>query len=618
MSSSSPLPKNDVVATRHLLCELVASVVTFARSSEALIAEVPERYRDCAQNLLHYLALRQHDLRDLQRNLATFGLSSLGRCESHVLTSLLAVLRALDGLTSEPPSALRDVHPPIDFADALQSLEQHTEQLLGPRAPDRPARIMVTMSTAAATDYVLIRNLVATGMDVMRINCAHDDRDVWQGMIAQLRRAEREVGRKCRILVDIAGPKLRTGSIWPRASVLKLKPARDNLGRVIAPARVWLTPTEAPQLQPGQSAITLTVDGELLRFSRPGDRLRWTDTRGKRRSCPIVAAVDDSRCGELRNTAYVRVGDTVELRRNGRTVKEGRFGPLLGAEESVRLKQGDRLWVVPEEANDDMPGSHDGATHVTCQERSVFGQVCAGERVYFDDGKIGGVIRQVTPAGFEVEIARTSPGGDKLGVDKGINLPDSKLTFSTISDKDLADLDFVAREADIVGLSFVQNPDDLGRLKAELARRSDRKIGVILKIETRSAFENLPRLLLAALQHMPAGVMIARGDLGVELGLERLAEVQEEVLWLAEAAHLPAIWATQVLESMAKTGRPSRAEVTDAAMSVRAECVMLNKGPYIVETVRFLSNVLRRMQAHHQKKDSMLRQLSISGSPIHD
>ena len=82
--------------------------------------------------------------------------------------------------------------------------------------------------------------------------------------------------------------------------------------------------------------------------------------------------------------------------------------------------------------------------------------------------------------------------------------------------------------------------------------------------------------------------MIARGDLAVEVGFERLAEVQEEILWLCEAAHVPVIWATQVLESVAQTGQPSRAEVTDAAMAERAECVMLNKGPHIGEAVRAL------------------------------
>jgi pyruvate kinase len=112
--------------------------------------------------------------------------------------------------------------------------------------------------------------------------------------------------------------------------------------------------------------------------------------------------------------------------------------------------------------------------------------------------------------------------------------------------------------------------------------------------------------------------MIARGDLAVECGYERLAEVQEEILWICEAAHTPVIWATQVLETLAKTGIPSRAEVTDAAMSERAECVMLNKGPYIGEAVRTLDDILRRMQAHQSKKRAMLRPLHVAHDILAD
>jgi pyruvate kinase len=105
--------------------------------------------------------------------------------------------------------------------------------------------------------------------------------------------------------------------------------------------------------------------------------------------------------------------------------------------------------------------------------------------------------------------------------------------------------------------------------------------------------------------------MIARGDLAIECGYERMAEVQEEILWICEAAHMPVIWATQVLESLAKTGQPSRAEISDAAMGGRAECVMLNKGPHIVAAVAALDDILHRMQDHQAKKSSRLRLLHL-------
>jgi pyruvate kinase len=134
-------------------------------------------------------------------------------------------------------------------------------------------------------------------------------------------------------------------------------------------------------------------------------------------------------------------------------------------------------------------------------------------------------------------------------------------------------------------------------------------LGIVLEIETRQAFERLLQLLLTAMRRPHVGVMIARGDLAVEVGYERLAELQEEILWLCEAAHLPVIWATQVLEQLAKSGLPSRAEVSDAAMGVRAECVMLNKGAHIDDAVVVLDDILRRMAEHHYKKNALLRQL---------
>ena len=114
------------------------------------------------------------------------------------------------------------------------------------------------------------------------------------------------------------------------------------------------------------------------------------------------------------------------------------------------------------------------------------------------------------------------------------------------------------------------------------------------------------------MQTSNCGVMIARGDLAIECGFGRLSEVQEQVLWTCEAAHVPVIWATQVLEGLAKTGLPTRAEVTDAAMGQRAECIMLNKGPHIVEAARALGDILSRMQDHQTKKRSLLRRLRLA------
>lgn len=158
-------------------------------------------------------------------------------------------------------------------------------------------------------------------------------------------------------------------------------------------------------------------------------------------------------------------------------------------------------------------------------------------------------------------------------------------------------------------------------LQQELhSRLGDRAydMAIIAKVETPAAVRHLPELIVHAAGKQPFGVMIARGDLAVEIGYQRLAEIQEEILWLCEAPHVPVIWATQVLETLVKTGTPSRAEMTDAAMAERAECVMLNKGAYLTAAVKILDDVLTRMQAHQVKKTPQLRALKSWQSLILD
>ena len=155
----------------------------------------------------------------------------------------------------------------------------------------------------------------------------------------------------------------------------------------------------------------------------------------------------------------------------------------------------------------------------------------------------------------------------------------------------------------------MRRPTDIVALQDELDRLGAGDIGLIVKIETKKGFKNLPKLLLTAMRRYPIAVMIARGDLAIECGWERLAELQEDILWYCEAAEVPVIWATQVLEHKAKKGLASRAEVSDAAMSQRADCVMLNKGPHILAAIRMLDDILRRMQARQYKTSARLGRL---------
>ncbi|UJH68481.1 pyruvate kinase [Allomuricauda sp. SCSIO 65647] len=240
----------------------------------------------------------------------------------------------------------------------------------------------------------------------------------------------------------------------------------------------------------------------------------------------------------------------------------------------------------------------------------IIDDVKLGDRIFFDDGVIKGHIISKTEDSAEVLLDECYK--KKLGREKGINLPDTKLNLPALTDVDEKLLPFACANADIIGYSFVRSRNDVQYLYDRLDQIGAVDLGVVFKIENREAFENLPEILFQGMHRPRIGVMIARGDLAVELGFERISEVQDELLWLCEAAHVPVIWATQVLETLAKKGIPTRAEISDAARGARAECVMLNKGPYILDAIKMLKNILRKMNAHVSKKKASLRALNVA------
>ncbi len=612
-----PLQSNTRVFERLIpsLTMLRDEALRLEQSFAEELVQIEPVYRASARNLLHYLGVRRHDIRNLQRDLASLGLSSLGVLEAHVLASLNAVLGVLGQLTQ------RDLGPapatPVDFRTGPLLLRDHTRTLLGPEPGNRQVRIMVTMPSEAATNPQLVRDLLMAGMDIMRINCAHDSPAAWRAMVDHLRRAEREVGRSCRIQADLGGPKLRTGPLEAVGRLLKIRPKRDYLARVISPVPVWLTPADAPDMAPEGVGLILPVDRPLLEAAQPGDDIQFVDGRGRDRRLRIVSRQDDSCLAETDQVIYALDQTRIELVRDRTAIAQGVIGPLPEVVQPLTLFPNDTLLLTrdPEPGRDaqyDEAGALLAPARIHCTLAAAFESVRPGEHVWLDDGKIGGLVKANDGSAITVKITHTGPNGGRLRAEKGINFPDTQFAMSALTDKDIADLGEVVGLVDMVALSFLRGPEDILLLEDHLHRLGGGHLGIVLKIENRQAFENLPRILLASLRSPPVGVMVARGDLAVEVGFERLSEVQEEILWLCEAAHVPVIWATQILEGMAKKGAPSRAEVSDAVMSSRAECAMLNKGPYITETVRFLSGILSRMDAHQDKRKAMLRRLSIA------
>jgi pyruvate kinase len=495
---TSPAPRSAARARAgELLAQLRPLRAEVDSSGQELLANWESRilragFRERALNLAHYIILRRIDLRSLQDELMLLGLSSLGRLEGRVMANIDAVIAALAAIAGEPGEAL--------FPEAETMLHGRTmthanaDRALGPCTGLRSVRLMVTLPVEAATEAELALSVIEHGADLVRINCAHDGPDTWRAMIANVRNAAEAMQRPVRVLMDLAGPKCRTGEVQA--------------------------------------------------------------SKGRKRV--------------FRDDEFLLVRD--------------QFQPL-------------DAWPV----------------QVRCTLPSVFASLRAGAPVWIDEGRLGGLVRSVQAEGAVVQVQAAPPRGLKLKPDKGLNFPDTDLGVEPLTPKDLADLDFVAKEADLVGYSFVQSAEDIALLQRELIRRVGEArgsaIGIVAKIETPRAVRNLPEIIVQAAGRQPFAIMIARGDLGVEIGFARLAEIQEEILWLCEAAHVPVIWATGVLNGLIKEGQPNRGEMTDAAMSARAECVMLNKGPHIVEALQCLDDLFVRMSAHQRKKSPRLRAL---------
>ncbi len=479
------------------------------------LGQIHPNYLDSARNLIHYLALRTLNLRDLQSRLTDLGLSSLSHSEGAALANLHQVIRLLGILEEKEDDFVPDFPPgAYSYSKSRTSLRANKRRLLGQSHRTNHTRIMVTLSSEAAVDRSIISGLLDAGMDVARINCSHDGPEVWAGMKQILAEEAALRKRHCPIYMDLAGPKLRTGPV----EVRKAKKKKKKKEKIV-------------------DYLTLN-QGDIL-------HLHKKSVVGRN------AQIDDAK------------------------------QVLEPAKISLSLSE-------------------------------AFDDIQEGDSVFFDDGKIGSIVLRKQADVLILRITQAGLEGSKLKAEKGINFPNTQLNIASLTEDDYAVLPFIAEHADMVGYSFVREASDVQLLQEKLAELGREDMGIILKIETRAAFDNIPSLLLQAMQSPTIGVMIARGDLAVEVGWERNSEVQEELLWICEAAHVPTVWATQVLEKLAKKGVATRAEITDAAMASRAECIMLNKGPYITQAVKTLDNIISRMDSHQEKKKGMLRPLNVA------
>jgi pyruvate kinase len=544
-----------------------------------------------ATNLVHYLALKCLDLEQLKDDLSSVGLLNLETINSHILASLTSGIQLLENLKTNSLNTQENIGPGIDTQKGLKGLDQqknekfsiHTmkkkassdrELLLGPLQHDRTAHIMVTVGQEALESEMLITDLIKMGTSIIRINCAHGNPSLWSEIIRRVKRSSQLLEKPCRILMDLAGPKLRTGKLKPGQCVMKIHPKKNATGNVIFPAQVWLCHKGAgpPPAHLTPDAVLFIDDQALLSKLDVGDTVRFYDVRGKKRMLKIWRRVDvftgTGYVAECTRTAYVESGTELYVTRKKLKFPIGKVVDVPAIEPFVRLRVGDLLIMSRGSRCEqgELPGPSSGSHIIACSSGLLFDSVKPGDPIAFDDGKIWGVVKGTSISEIIVSITHADPKGTKLGSEKSINIPESNIWFEGLTSKDLMDLDFVSAHADMVGVSFVRDVHDIVVLRQELEKRKLQNLGVVLKIETKSAFEKLPLMLLEAMKSPnPLGVMIARGDLAVECGWEKLADLQDEILSVCGAAHITVIWATQVLESLVKSGLPTRAEITDVA-----------------------------------------------------
>jgi len=604
--------KQKLTEINNRIEEIIKAANTLSSKCSDRIEKVHPLYRENALNLIHYLAFRRFDIDELQDKLRLSGLPDLAHIEGHVMKSLLCLKTIINHLTGNPKVEKQKGIISIKKSEKL--LYKNTRQMFGFKSKKRRTRIMVTMPASAANDYKVVKNLIKLGMNSARINCAHDNPEAWGKMISNIDRANKTLHKNCRVMMDLAGPKIRTGPVLSGPKVIHIKPERDLTGNVIRPSKLWIATPETPAPDNTFDAV-LPVSESLINKIRRGSTIWFSDSRNKKCKISIERKQGKGRWGICSDSAYISSGTELTVDTVKESGKEKSYvGELLPAEQYITLFKGDML-ILTRDPVPGEPGQYDDRgkltlpAHISCTLPEVFDSVKKNDPVFFDDGKIEGVIEEIMERAVLVNIVNAGETGSRLRADKGINLPKSNLTVSGLTYKDRKDLEFVAMNADTVNLSFVNDENDVQELLHELDKNGTH-LGIILKIETQKGFGNLPLILLSAMQSYPVGVMVARGDLAIETGWKNFASIQEEILRICEAAHVPDIWATQVLETMARSGVPTRSEITDAALAQRAECVMLNKGMYINETVKMLDKILKRMQYFQKKKETVLPRLA--------
>jgi len=575
-------------------------------------------------NLRQYLILRSKDWTELQERLFLLSLSSLGRSYAHVAASVdtlydqLASSLGTGEISAEEMAAFHH----LGIAAAQETVAENSRALFG-GSPSQPlfesTAVMVTLPSSAAQDGGnLIRGLADAGVNVFRINTAHDDAAAWQAMADEIMALNRTRSSEeaLKIFVDLAGPKIRTGRVRRLKLPVVLGSNRREKPVVILPAPARTLGERSDPERRGRIPAQIAVEGALFEAIAEGDILRVRGRNGKQARIIVMRHDGDRAVGMI--SKKVLVDETATVACGEQT---GAVVSCVEQPDPIRLFKEDLLRIT-EAQTEGRSALHDTAGTVVdpamipCSLSGFSTYVRKGDRIFIDDGKIGLVVVEKEENGVLCRVVQAKTNGTILKEEKGINLPDTYLDIPALTRTDRENALHVSGFADVFGLSFCQKAKDVEDLQRFLGENGCARIGIVPKIETRHAMLRMPQILETLLRWEKSGVMIARGDLAIETGFENLAVIQESLLDICSAAHMPVIWATQVLESQMKNNLPSRAEITDAAMAGRAECVMLNKGPFAIDTVDVLLHILEAMHRTFRKNRQLLRKEELWEAPV--
>lgn len=567
-------------------------------------------------NLKHYLHLRSKDHTMLQEKLFFLGLSSLGRSYAHIFASINNIYEQLTSSLNKEQIFTNShaTHNYINIQEALDTASNNAKELFGKKTGSFFSRqhtaVMVTLpSNAAESNGLLIRQLADVGVNVFRINTAHDAPSVWKSMadIIQDININKEEDEKIKIFVDLAGPKIRTGKIRTIDIPLKIGSNKEQKELVLTCSNDGTTGEILDSSTLKKIPAQITVEKSFFNKIAKNDKIKVFGFEDQKAHIIVKEVNNDFIQGYIDKKIYI--DNNTEFIHEKYKSKVKNFQHQT---EPIRLFIGDHLVITEKEVLGRAAIRNDknevtSPALIRCIAKNILFYVLVGDKVFIDDGKIALEVLEKNDDTITCKVLSAKSSGTLLKEEKGINFPDTYVETSAITATDEANVLHVLPYADSLSISFCQNADDVKKIQTILYEHGRDDIGIIAKIETKIAITNMPNILQQLLESKKYGVMIARGDLAIEVGFEKMAYVQEALLDICDAAHVPVIWATQVLESKMKNNLPSRAEVTDAAMSGRAECVMLNKGAFAIDTIDVLKRILDDMHSISKKNRQLLK-----------